>query len=288
MRKISEMLRSKRPLFSFEFFPPRSPDGEEKLYRTIEELAHEKPDFVSVTYGAGGSTRSKTREWVETIQKRYGIPAMAHFTCVGSSRQEIRAYLEELKKAGIENIMALRGDPPKGETEFKPPPDGLAHGNEMISFIRQSGLDFCVGGAAYPETHPEAVSPEKDIEYARRKVEAGASFLATQLFFENQKYFSYVKKAVLSVPVIPGIMPITAFQQVERFTKMAGCSIPGELLDAIRGCGDDRDRLLEVSLAYTERQCRELLEAGAPGIHLYTLNQSQATLEILRRLRKTV
>jgi methylenetetrahydrofolate reductase (NADPH) len=286
MKKISEMLKEGRPLYSFEFFPPKSTEGEEKLYHTIEELSAQKPDYVSVTYGAGGSTRSKTREWVENIQNRYSIPAMAHFTCVGSSRQEIRAYLEELHRGGIVNIMALRGDPPKGQTEFRPAPDGLAHGNEMIAFIQETGLDFCIGGAAYPEMHPEAVSLDMDIEFARRKVRAGASFLVTQLFFENQKYFDYVKKAALGVPVVPGIMPITAFQQVERFTKMAGCSIPETLVESIRACGEDREKLLDVSLSYTEKQCRDLISGGAPGIHLYTLNQSHATMEILRRLRK--
>lgn len=155
----------------------------------------------------------------------------------------------------------------------------------MIAFIRETGLGFCTGGAAYPEMHPEAVSLDRDIEYARKKVEAGASFLVTQLFFDNQKYFDYVKQAALGVPVIPGIMPITAFQQVERFTKMTGCVIPSSLVDSIRACGEDKDKLLEVSLAYTEKQCRDLVSAGAPGIHLYTLNQSHATMEILRRLR---
>lgn len=287
MKKISEMLTEGRALYSFEFFPPKNPEGEEKLYHTIEELSRQKPDYVSVTYGAGGSTRSKTREWVVNIQERHGIPAMAHFTCVGSTRAEIRSYLEDLHKSGIRNIMALRGDPPKGETQFRAAADGLAHGNEMISFIRQTGLDFCVGGAAYPEVHPEAESADADLRYARMKTDAGASFLVTQLFFENQKYFDYVKKAALSVPVVPGIMPITAFQQVERFTKMAGCSIPASLVDAIRACGEDREKLLDVSLAYTEKQCRELIERGAPGIHFYTLNQSHATMEILRRLRSS-
>lgn len=285
MKLISEMLKERRPLFSFEFFPPKNPEGEERLYSAIDELAGLKPDFVSVTYGAGGSTRAKTREWVESIQQKHAIPAMAHFTCVGSSRSEIKQYLEELNRAGIRNIMALRGDPPKGETHFTPAVDGLAHGSEMIDFIKKSGLPFCLGGAAYPEIHPEAVSQEADLGYVREKVKCGADFLVTQMFFENQKYFEFVRRAGVPVPVIPGIMPITAFQQVERFTKMAGCEIPKSLLDAIAACGDDRDKLLEVSLAFTEKQCRELLAGGAPGIHFYTLNQSHATMQILARLR---
>ncbi len=285
MRFISDMLKEGRPLFSFEFFPPKTPEGEDKLFATIAELAQQKPDYVSVTYGAGGSTREKTRSWVENIQNRYGIPAMAHYTCVGTSRDDIRRYLQELSAAGIKNIMALRGDPPKGETQFKPAPDGFAHGSELISFIKETGLPFSLGGGAYPEVHPEAVSPEDDLERLRHKVKCGADFLVTQLFFDNSKYFDFVKKAAVGVPIVPGIMPITAFQQVERFTKMAGCSIPRSLLDSIAACGEDRDRLLEVSLAFTEKQCRELLEKGAPGIHFYTLNQSHATMEILSRLK---
>ncbi|HMX57313.1 MAG TPA: methylenetetrahydrofolate reductase [NAD(P)H] [Leptospiraceae bacterium] len=286
MKMITDMLKEKRPLYSFEFFPPKTSEGETKLFSTVQELSALKPDFVSVTYGAGGSTRDKTRSWVETIQNRYGIPAMAHFTCVGSSRAEIRAYLEDLSRSGIRNIMALRGDPPKGETSFKPAPDGLAHGSEMIAFIRQTGLPFALGGAAYPEVHPEAISPEDDLVRLREKVKCGADFLVTQLFFDNSKYFSFIKKADVAVPVVPGIMPITAFQQVERFTKMAGCSIPQSLLRAIADCGEDTKKLLEVSLAFTEQQCRELLDAGAPGIHFYTLNQSHATMEILERIRR--
>jgi len=286
MKNISEMLREGRPLFSFEFYPPKNEEGEQKLFATIAELSSLKPDFVSVTYGAGGSTRAKTREWVQAIQKNHHIPAMAHFTCVGSSKAEIAAYLAELNAAGIGNIMALRGDPPKGEISFKPAEDGLAHGDELIKFIRDSGLPFSVGGAAYPETHPEAVSPEMDLTFARKKVESGAQFLITQLFFENERYFEFVRRAGLGVPVIPGIMPITAFQQVERFTKMAGCKIPQSLLNEIESCGGDSAKLLKVSLAFTERQCRDLLTAGAPGIHFYTLNQSHATIEILARLRR--
>jgi len=291
MMKISDIYTeasNKRAIFSFEFFPPRNSEGEKTLYQTIEHLMDLNPDFVSVTYGAGGSTRDKTREWVETIQKRFSIPAMAHFTCVGSKKTEILESLKELSDVGIRNIMALRGDPPKGEEEFVTVKDGFAHASELISFIRENRLDFSLGGACYPEKHPESDTLDEDIKNLKKKVDAGADFLVTQLFFNNDFYFNFVKKcrdAGIHVPIVPGIMPITMLKQIERFTAMAGCVIPEELVKSLHECGDNKDRLLEKSLEYSTSQCRELLDGGAPGIHFYTLNQSRATVDILKKIQ---
>lgn len=291
MHKIADILKTeagKRPVFSFEFFPPKTDEGETKLMNTIEKLGTLGPDFVSVTYGAGGSTREKTRKWVNRIQNDFKITAMAHFTCVGHGRAEIEETLKLLHSDGVRNIMALRGDPPKGETNFTPPPDGFAHGDELIEFIQSMNEDFSIGGACYPEVHTEAESAEKDLQYLKQKVDKGADFVVSQLFFDNKAYFDFVEKARaigVDCPIIPGLMPITQFSQIERFTKMAGCSIPRELIDEINSCGDDRGRLLEVSLGFSIKQCRELLRGGAPGIHFYTLNQSQATTTILKAIR---
>lgn len=257
---------------------------------TIEELKSLEPDFVSVTYGAGGSTREKTRSWARSIQDRFGIAAMAHLTCVGSSREEIRSILRDLYSDGIRNIMALRGDPPQGQERFVAPADGFAHASDLISFIRSTHMDFCLGGAANPEKHPEAASLEEDLVHLAAKVKAGADFLVTQLFFDNERFFAFrdrVKAMGIHVPLIPGIMPITAFRQIERFTQMAGCSIPPGLVRDLEEAQSDPEELLRVSLDFTLRQCRELLAAGVPGLHFYTLNQSRATSAILADLRSS-
>lgn len=288
MDKISDRIKKKQPVFSFEFFPPKSEDGERQLMSTIEELRALEPDFVSVTWGAGGSTREKTREWARSIQDRFGIVAMAHLTCVGAGREEIRGILRDLYSDGIRNIMALRGDPPAGEKHFVPPAEGFAHANELIRFIRSSHPDFCIGGAAYPEKHIEAATLDEDLGNIVKKVQAGADFLVTQMFFDNSRFFAFVERAHslgVQVPVIPGIMPITSFKQIERFTQMAGCSIPVELREKLEAVRENSEELVRVSLDFTLNQCRDLLLHGVPGIHFYTLNQSRATAAILEQLR---
>lgn len=290
MRKISDIYdqaSTAKPVFSFEFFPPKNPDGEETLYNTIERLKDLHPDFVSVTYGAGGSTRGKTLDWVSTIKRRFHLTAMPHFTCVGASRDSLLADLQSFADAGINNVMALRGDPPRGETEFKAAEDGFSHASDLIQFIRSSGFDFSIGGACYPEKHPEAHDLDEDIENLKKKVNAGADFLITQLFFRNEVYFSFVEKCRsrgISVPIIPGIMPITSFSQIERFTSMAGCTFPEKLLRDISEAREDQKKLLDVSIEFSVNQCRELIEGGVRGIHFYTLNQSKAAETILRMI----
>ncbi|MCB1308862.1 MAG: methylenetetrahydrofolate reductase [NAD(P)H] [Leptospiraceae bacterium] len=284
----TEAARTGRPVFSFEFFPPKNEKGEAQLYATLEELRAHHPDFVSVTYGAGGSTRDRTLEWVRAIQDRFGMLAMAHYTCIGSSRVDVEKMLSDLYSAGIRNIMSLRGDMPADNPDYQPPADGFFYANELIAFIRETRPDFCLGGACYPEKHQEAPSPDVDLRNLKRKVDAGAEFLVSQLFFLNERYFDFVKRCRdigIEVPIVPGIMPITNFKQIERFTTMAGCEMPGGLVKELGKVAEDKEALQRISLEFSIKQCRELLDGGAPGIHFYTLNQSYATMHILDALR---
>lgn len=291
--RIRDLLAIGRPAFSFEFFPPKTDEGLESLRSSILALRDLDPTYVSVTYGAGGSTRDRTIELVAEIQRHYGFTTMAHLTCVGSSRDEIAQVLERLKLGGVENVLALRGDPPKGETSFKPAADGFSYANELATFIKQHG-EFCVGGACYPEGHVECVSPDgardldRDLDNLVRKTESGVEFLITQLFFDNDAYFDFVaraRKAGIGVPIIPGIMPITNVEQIKRFTNMCGTSLPATLIREMERFHDDKNAVLSQGVAYATAQCFDLLQRGAPGIHFYTLNKSRATRTILTALR---
>lgn len=292
--KISEILARKAatgaPLFSFEFFPPKTPKGEESLYQVIDELRDLKPGYVSVTYGAGGSTRDKTIDWVTKIKHEHGVEAMAHLTCVGASRAELGRVVDELTGRGIENILALRGDPPRGDTSFKPAADGFAHASELVSFIRSRGAAVAIGVAGYPDKHIDAPDLESDIRRLKEKVAAGADFIVTQLFFINENYFSWADRLRspeigIRIPVIPGIMPITARSQVDKFISMCGAALPESLRRAIEGAKDD-DEVTEIGIAHAAGQCRELLASGAPGIHFYTLNKSPATRRVLTSIMR--
>lgn len=285
--RIIDRLRSGFPVFSFEFFPPKTLAGEEKLWTALQELKPLHPTFVSVTYGAGGSTRAKTVELTSRIKAELGIEAMAHLTCVGSTREELSSVLVELAAAGIENVLALRGDPPKGEAKFVAPKGGFAFGSELASFIRQAG-DFCVGGACYPEGHLEAASKYQDLHNLKHKIDAGAEFLITQLFFDNRFYFDFVDRARalgIHVPIIPGIMPILNVEQIQRFTKMCGASIPEPLMRELEKRKAEPERVHELGVVHATIQCLGLIQGGAPGVHFYTLNQSAATRDILTAMR---
>ena len=285
--RIRELLSCGRPSISFEFFPPKDQAGFDRLRETIASLRDLQPTYVSVTYGAGGRTREKTLDIVSRLRDDYGIEAMAHLTCVGASRDELRAVLQTLRDAGVENVLALRGDPPRGSDRFEPHPDGFAFASELVAFAR-SDFGFCLGGACYPEGHVEATNLEEDLAHLKYKVEAGCEYLITQLFFDNQMYFDFVARARaigIGVPILPGIMPITNVAQVERFTKMCGASIPEPLMDELRRLKDDHDAVLALGVAHATAQCLELLQRGAPGIHFYTLNKSPATRTILVALR---
>jgi methylenetetrahydrofolate reductase (NADPH) len=288
--KIRDLFgRPDRRVFSFEFFPPKTDAGMANLRRTIHELGELSPSFVSVTYGAGGSTRERTVEIVSRVQREAGLCAMAHLTCVGASQAEIGAVLDRLVGEGIENIMALRGDPPEGETTFQRPADGFGHASDLIAFIRRRyGDRLSVGGAAYPETHVECRDIDRDLANLVVKVRAGADFIVTQLFFDNIFYFEFVKRARdagITVPIVPGIMPIRNVAQIERFTKMCGATIPASLFTELDRRRDDAEAIAQLGVAHATAQCVELLHGGAPGIHFYTLNQSPATRVILTALK---
>jgi len=285
--KIGQLLKEKRQIFSFEFFPPKTDEGENRLFETIENLRELGPSFVSVTYGTGGSTRDKTVGWVTRIKKELGIEAMAHITCTGTSLENLKTILNRLRDNGIENVLALRGDKPKEAEAGTPSPQCFAHTNELIEFVRSS-YDFCIGAAAFPEGHTESPSLEVDTKYLKLKASAGTDFFITQLFFDNRLYFALLDRAAqagVERPIIPGIMPITSADQVERFTSLCGAAIPQDLRDRLHGIKDDADAVMELGIEHATRQCRELLLKGAPGIHFYTLNRSSATRTILKRLK---
>jgi methylenetetrahydrofolate reductase (NADPH) len=285
--RVSDLLENRRPVFSFEFFPPKTDEGRQTLEGTLEVLKDDRPDYVSVTYGAGGTTRNSTVDITKSIKQDLGIEAMAHLSCVGEPAERLVEILADIDTAGIQNVLALRGDPPRGETKWRPHPGGLSYSVELIRLIRD-GFDFCVGAACFPEVHPDAPDRESDLRYAREKVEAGASFLITQLFFDNELFFDFVedaRAAGIDVPIIPGIMPITNYGQIKRFTEMCGASIPDELTTQLDGRADDPEAVAELGVAYATLQCSDLLARGAPGIHFYTLNRSTATRAILAAVR---
>lgn len=278
---------AKEPVFSFEFFPPKTEEGVVNLFETVAALRELEPGFVSVTYGAGGSNHDRSLEVVGRIKQELGIEAMAHFTCVGSTVEELRGVLGELKDLGIENVIALRGDPPAGSDEFVRPEGGLGNADELVKLIADE-FDFGIAGACYPEVHPEAVSPEADLAHTLSKVKNGASFLVTQMFFDNDFYFDFVERARaagIDVPIIPGIMPIGGYEQIKRFTSSIGASIPDPLMAELDARKDDPEAIADLGVAYATLQCAHLLASGAPGIQFYTLNKSPATSAILAALR---
>jgi len=285
--RIDDLLAANRPIFSFEFFPPKTPEGVTALFETVEALRPLEPDYVSVTYGAGGATRDGTVEIATRIRKEHGIEVMAHLSCVGETREGLEALLERFAGAGVENVLALRGDPPRGEEGFQQPPGGLSSAAELTAFIRERH-DFTIGGACFPEVHPEAASPEADLAYLKTKVEAGASFLITQLFFDNHVYWDFVAAARehgIDVPIIPGVIPIASYGQVARICKLCDASIPDDLDAAMRGLGGDADAEALLGVAFAARQCDELLAGGAPGIHFYALNRAPGVRAVLSALR---
>ena len=286
--RIDHILATKdEPVFSFEFFPPKTEEGERKLRETLGTLRELEPDFVSVTYGAGGSTRGLTLQLTKWIKQDLGIEAMAHLSCVGATRDELSVILDSLVDAGIENVLALRGDPPQGDASWHPHPGGLRYSSELASLISDR-YPVCVGAAAFPEVHPEAVDMASDLRFLKQKVDSGVSFLITQLFFDNEAYFRFVdeaRAAGIDVPIIPGIMPITDVGQIKRFTDMCGACIPDALLEQLESRAHCPDAVQELGVSYATLQCAELLARGAPGIHFYTLNRSPATRAILAALR---
>ncbi len=278
---------AEEPVFSFEFYPPKSDAGERVLGLALESLRQLDPAFVSVTYGSGGGCRDRTLELTKWIKQELGIEAMAHLSCVGSTREELTGVLAEMRDAGIENILALRGDPPRGESDWRPHPGGLRYSTELARMI-SAEHDACIGGACFPEVHPEAPDLAHDLHFLKEKVDSGVSFLITQLFFDNELYFRFVdeaRAAGIEVPILPGVMPITDLRQIKTITGMCGASIPQELLEALEWRSHDPEAVTALGVSYATLQCAELLARGAPGIHFYTLNRSHATRAILSALR---
>ena len=282
--KISE-LYNKKFVVSFEIFPPKTAVGEEKLEYELGLLSANSPDFVSITYGAGGSTRNKTLKLALSIRDKYGITPIIHFTCVGAGKDDIRSYIEEVKQSGINNILALRGDPPVGETSFRAHPEGFKHADELIRFIRSIG-DFTIAAAGYPEIHIEALSMEEDLINLKKKVDAGADFIITQLFYDNNAFYEYMNNVArlgIDIPVVPGIMPITSRGQIKKLVELSGTNIPSRLMKSLEACVSAESEAT-VGLDFSVKQCVELKSWGVKGIHIYTMNKSYAVAEIMRGL----
>jgi methylenetetrahydrofolate reductase (NADPH) len=285
--RIDEIIAARRPTFSVEFFPPKSEEATAQLYETARELAPLEPDFVSVTYGAGGSTRDGTVEITTGLKEQLGFETMAHLSCVGESAEGLAQTLDRIEAVGIENVFALRGDPPRGQEDFVQPEAGLGSAAELAAFIT-AGWDFAIGGACFPEVHPEAPDLETDLSYLKTKVDSGAGFLITQLFFDNQVYFDFVRAARargIEVPILAGVIPVASFAQTKRICDLCDASIPPQLEAAFAAAGDDPEREFELGVAFAAQQCAELLIAGAPGIHFYALNKAPATRAVLGALR---
>jgi len=285
--RIDEIIAERRPTFSIEFFPPKTPEATAELYDTARALRELEPDFVSVTYGAGGSTRDGTVEITTALKSEIGFETMAHLSCVGETTEGLAQTLDRIEAAGIENVFALRGDPPRGQEDFVQPEGGLGSAAELAAFIT-AGWEFGIGGACFPEVHPEAPDLETDLRYLKSKVDSGAGFLITQLFFDNQVYFDFVRAARaqgIEVPIIAGVIPVASFAQTRRICDLCDATIPPALEAGFEAAGGEPEREFELGIAYAAQQCAELLIAGAPGIHFYALNRAPATRAVLAALK---
>jgi methylenetetrahydrofolate reductase (NADPH) len=281
-------MAAKKPVISFEFFPPKTDEGDRNLFeKSIPALAQTGPDFCSVTYGAGGGTRDKTLRIVDRIQRQYSLPALAHLTCVNHTRDEVRAVLEKIRALGCKNILALRGDPPGGG-EFQPTPGGFEFASQLVQFIREQG-DFSIGVAGFPEGHVANKNGKlDDWRHLKEKVDAGADFVLTQLFFDNADFFEFrdfvAGKLGVRTPLVPGVVPILSATQITKFTQLCGAKIPPLLRKELDRLGDNDAAAVEFGIEYATRQCEELLRAGAPGLHFYTLNKSHSAVQVLKNL----
>jgi len=285
--RISELYRSGTFGLSVEVFPPKSEKGDAILFQTLEELTRYQPAFVSCTYGAGGSTSKRTIELCNIIQNRFQTPATAHFTCVVSTRDELIEWLRSASEVGINNIMALRGDPPAGQETFVPADGGLRYANELVALIREHFPEMGVGVAGYPEVHPDAPDAETDLANLKRKVDAGADAVYTQLFFNNEKFHDFRERCVqagIQCPIIPGIMPITEFKRIQRISSMCNSELPAELTSRLEAVQDDAEAQFEIGVEFAIKQSQELIDDGVPGIHFYALNRSQACKRIFDAL----
>jgi methylenetetrahydrofolate reductase (NADPH) len=288
--RITDLFDKAERTYSFEFFPPKDEISAVDFGINVGQLIKLDPSFVTVTYGAGGSNQERTFSLVDYLQNKIGLNTMAHYTCVGAGRDKIGSDMEYLKKIQIENLMLLRGDPPKGSAEFSAPENGFSFASDLISFVK-SKFAFSVGAAAYPEKHPEAGSLNEDIRRLKIKYEAGADFLITQLFFNNEAYFRFVEQsrlAGINCQIIPGIIPITNYKQIKRYVEMTSATFPADLLEKLETHQDSPDKIYQVGIDHAIKQCLDLLEKGAPGIHFYTLNKSRAAVEVFESLPRMI
>jgi methylenetetrahydrofolate reductase (NADPH) len=285
--KFAEAYGPGRFVLSFEVFPPKSPEGEAALFRNLGELMAFRPTFVTCTYGAGGSTRSKTLQIVAQVRQRFGVSVATHLTCVGSTVQQLCDYLADAQRLGVENVVALRGDPPRGQPDFRPVAGGLRYANELVALIRERFPAFSIAVAGYPETHQEAPTPQADLENLKRKVDSGADVVITQLFYRNADFFRFRDACTalgIAVPIVPGLLPVTSLTQIRRITALCGAVLPDGLVASLSRYADDSPEQFEVGVEFATRQLAELLAAGLPGVHFYVLNKSPATAQILSRL----
>lgn len=282
-RPISELFVPKRPLRSLEFFPPRDDAGVASLRATAEALRRIAPDFVSVTYGAGGTTRERTAQVSAMLKNDFGLTVMPHLTCVGHTRAELEALADRIHAGGFRNVMTLRGDPPKGDGEFKPAPGGLRYANELVELLKTRHADFCLGVGGYPEKHPEAPNMDIDLDNLKRKVDAGAAFITTQLFFDNTVFYRFVEKVRergITVPIVPGIMPVLSLKQIQRITQLSAAYLPPVLMKRLEAGGDNADTVEMIGIEWALAQIRGLLANGAPGYHVYIMNRARSALAL--------
>lgn len=280
---IFDLFAAHRPLRSLEFFPPKDDAGVEALRATAATLRRIDPHFVSVTYGAGGSTRERTAQVSDLLRREFGFTVMPHLTCVGHTRGELTDVADRIHAGGFRNIMSLRGDPPKGETTFTPPPDGLRYASDLVKLLKSRHPDFCLGVGGYPEKHPEASSFDADLDHLKIKIDAGADFITTQLFFDNDVYYRFVdrcRQRGITVPIVPGIMPVLSLKQIQRFTTMCGATLPAKLVTRLEAATDHADVVETLGIDWALTQIRDLLAHGAPGYHVYILNRAKAALAL--------
>ena len=285
--KIRDILHSGEKTYSFEFFPPKNYSSILELGINVGQLMKLSPSFISVTYGAGGSTQEASFNLIDYINNKIGLVTMAHYTCVNATKENVARDLDFFYEKNIENLILLRGDPPKEEINPIGGSSDFPYASDLIEFVASQDR-FCIAAAGYPESHPESTSIEKDIEYLKYKVDKGVDFVATQLFFENQYYFDFIDRARdagITIPIIPGIMPITNFKQIKKFTEMCGAKIPADLVQQLETCQTDRKKTYQIGVDFAIKQCRELIEKGAPGLHFYTLNKSRATVDIFASIK---
>ncbi len=288
--KITNIFQQKKKTFSLEIFPAKTPEGDIKLiHKTLREFAELKPDFISCTYGAGGGNKDKTLAIVEHIQDAYNIPAMAHLTCISHTKEEISQIIKKTVSKKIQNILAMRGDPPKDRPKLEPGIDNYKYASELITYIRKEyGNDFSIAAAGFCEKHPLSDTKENDIKFLKHKIDCGAEFIITQLFFDNKLYFDYItaaKKAGINVRIIPGILPITSYDGLIKFCQTCKASIPEKVHKIFAPIKDNPEKIIKAGIEYAAQQCRELIENGAPGIHFYTLNKVMPVKEIFEELK---